>query len=350
MLQTEWTIYQKLDDDRIERTCDRPKPEKTCAVIRYGAFGDMIQTSSIFPALKEQGYHITLYCATRGYDVVKHDPYVDRFVVQDADQVPNPWLGDFWSDLKKKYTKFVNLSESIEGTLLAMEGRPAHSWPHAYRHQMLNKNYLEMTHGIAQVPLPPRQAFYATDNEKAWAASERKRIGGRVILWTLSGSATHKHWPFLDAIVARVMSHYPDVNVVLVGDEMSKLLERGWEGEVRVHCRSGVWSIRETLAFLPECDLIVGPETGVMNAAGMLKVPKICALSHSSKENLTKHWLNCWSLTPKNTHCYPCHMLHVNGFKYCIHDEEAGSAACQSDISVDVMWQAITRHLLRKAA
>ena len=43
-----------------------PKPEKTAAVIRYGAFGDMAQTSSLFPALKEQGYHVTLYCQAGG--------------------------------------------------------------------------------------------------------------------------------------------------------------------------------------------------------------------------------------------------------------------------------------------
>jgi ADP-heptose:LPS heptosyltransferase len=74
--------------------------------------------------------------------------------------------------------------------------------------------------------------------------------------------------------------------------------------------KSGEWSIRQTLAFIDQADLLVGPETGVMNAAGLHPVKKIVTLSHSSPENLTKHWVNCTSLTPKNTPCYPCHQLH----------------------------------------
>ena len=38
-----------------------PRPEKKAAVVRYGAIGDMVQVSSIFPGLKDQGYHLTVY-------------------------------------------------------------------------------------------------------------------------------------------------------------------------------------------------------------------------------------------------------------------------------------------------
>jgi SAM-dependent methyltransferase len=41
-----WFVFRKGEHKPI------PKPEKTCAVIRYGAIGDMIQMSSILPWLK----------------------------------------------------------------------------------------------------------------------------------------------------------------------------------------------------------------------------------------------------------------------------------------------------------
>mgnify|MGYP001297298917 FL=1 len=56
-----------------------PKPEKTCGIIRYGAIGDMIMVSSLFPWLKAEGYDLTVYCQEGdGYESVKHDPHVDR--------------------------------------------------------------------------------------------------------------------------------------------------------------------------------------------------------------------------------------------------------------------------------
>jgi hypothetical protein len=78
-------------------------------------------------------------------------------------------------------------------------------------------------------------------------------------------------------------------------------------------------------------------------------VPKIVTLSHSSVENLTKHWKNCTNLTPKATPCYPCHQLHY-GSEFCPRDEGTGVAKCQADISADVMWAAMQPLLARKAA
>lgn len=345
-------VYRKLagGEHRTGRRNIPAKASKTVAVVRLGAFGDLMQAASIFPGLKAEGYHLTLYTAPRGYEVVRHDPNIDGVVLQDPDQVPVHELGAFWAWLRTRYSRFINLSESVEGSLLAMPGRAAHEWPHELRHALLNVNYLEMVHGIAKVPFPPRQKFYPTELEVSWARKEREKIGGsRVILWTLSGSSIHKTWPYLDQIIARVLMKEKDARIVLVGDEHCKLLERGWEMEPRVIRRSGEWTIRQTLAFMDQAHLLVGPETGVMNAAGLHPVPKVVTLSHSSAENLTKHWKNCTALTPANTACYPCHQMHF-GSEFCPRGEKSGTALCQEDISPDVMWEAMLPHLVRKAA
>lgn len=332
-------VFQKVGSKQTY-SWKNPQPEKKAAVCRYGGIGDMIQCSSILPGLKAQGYHITLYTSDVGEALLKHDPNVDEFVVQDREQVPNAWLGEFWEYLDKKYDKFINLSESVEGALLAIPGRISHAWSQDMRHKHCNKNYLEFTHDIAGVLHEFQQKFYATDEEKRWARKEKEALDGFVITWSLAGSSVHKSWPHLDMVIARLLLTHPHVRIVLTGDEMCKLLERGWENEPRVIRRSGVWGIRASLAFAQHSDLVVGTETGLLNAVGFEDVPKVITLSHSSVENLTKHWKNTTSLVPRGMSCYPCHRLHYS-FKYCFRDEETGCAKCQVSITGDEMYDAI---------
>jgi len=138
------------------------------------------------------------------------------------------------------------------------------------------------------------------------------------------------------------MLHHPGVSVVLCGGPDCVILEQGWENEPRVHCVSGKWGIRQTLTFAScEADLVIGPETGVLNAVACEEVPKIVFLSHSSEENLTRDWVNTTSLQSKGTRCKgrdsddvpACHMMHY-GWEFCTQDVETGTAKCQKDISM----------------
>lgn len=336
-------VYRK-EPKVLRESWKEPKPAKTCGIVRYGAQGDMIQASSIFPWLKEQGYHITLYCQPgAGYDVVKNDPHIDRFILQEKDSVPGYLLPEFWEATRKKYDKWINLSESVEGTLLAIAGRPNHEWPNAVRARMMDRNYLEWTHELAEVPPPYMPKFYSTLDERAWARKKAGQFGKRNILWSLAGSSGHKVWPYLDAVVGKIMLELRNTHVVLVGDDVCKILEVGWEKEPRVHCQSGEWTIRQSMAFAEVADLIIGSETGLLNAAGSMDAPKIVTLSHSSEEMLTKHWKNAIPLRqPSGVGCdrQPCRQLHQT-WEYCNKHEPTGTALCQASISASMMWDAI---------
>ena len=89
---------------------------------------------------------------------------------------------------------------------------------------------------------------------------------------------------------------------------------------------------------------VVGPETGVLNAVGFeLGVGKVGLLSHSSVENLTKHWRNTVSVTPPaEVKCYPCHRLHYTT-EFCSVEPESGAAMCQFTIDPAHVADAITR-------
>ena len=347
-------IYQKSSDKNHSYSYTNEKPKKTCAIIRYGGFGDMIQLSSVLPGLKAQGYHITVFTTPRGHDILRTDPHVDKFIIQDTDQVPNEELPAYWKCWKQKFDKWINLSESVEGTFLALPGRTAYIWNKDGRNRALNVNYLEFTHILAGVPIDFRPKFYPSGKEKEWVLKRRKKIGGNVILWVLDGSSVHKHWPWMDNAFARILLEYPDVKIVTVGNEFSSMLEIGWENEPRVITKSGKWSIRETLAFAQQCDMVIGPETGVMNAVAMSDMPKILFLSHSSPENISKHWKNCRALSPDNCPCWPCHKM-IYGWENChrrdetirIGDQEAqiSGALCQVKIGLDIFWKAFKEQM-----
>ncbi len=332
-------------------SCDLPRPEKTCGIVRLGALGDMLIASTIFTWLKDHDFHITLYASDMGYEVVKHDPRIDRFIIQGANEVPPQALGRFYEHEAQKYDKFINLSESVEGTLLAVPGSAAHEWPNEVRAKYMDRNYLEFTHEIAGVPPPYLPKFYSTPDEREWARFEKRKMGRRNILWSLSGSSVHKHWPHMDKVILGLLGSYDDVDVVLVGDDMCKVLEAGWvkmvdgdftDSSKRVHCRSGKWTIRQSMAFAEVADLIIGTETGLLNAAGSMDTPKIVMLSHSSEEMLTKHWTNVTALSQtQGTGCpiQPCRILHYS-WQHCRRHESGDASECMWNIPADVVMSA----------
>lgn len=349
-------VFQKRDDGQwVERSwCRNPGGKKRALVIRYGAIGDQMMAASILPGLKKLGYHVTYNTTEDAQSLLLHDPHIDEWLLQDKDQVPNtaasPELGAYWEKLRERYDYIVNLSESIEGALLAMPGRPNHSWPDAARRKLLNRNYLEWTHDTADVPRVYNQRFYATPDEIAQALAFKAEMGKPVVSWALVGSAAHKTYPWIEVVCAWLLKNSP-CHIVLTGDsKVGKLLQDSIVEKLkaadldvsRVHGMCGEWRIRQALAFAQIANCVVGPETGVLNAVAMEKVPKVIYLSHSSRENLTKHWNNTTTLFPDRAKapCYPCHRMHYD-WTYCPKDEATGAATCAASISAETVFKAI---------
>jgi SAM-dependent methyltransferase len=350
-------VVQKLAEVDCRSSYKKPRPEKTAAVFRCGGFGDMIQMANILPQLRREGYHVTVITTPSGQDIVKHDPHIDDFVILDPDLVPNHELPLYWEAVSRRYDKFIQLSESVEGTLLAMPGRANHMWPQSVRQVVLNKNYLEWTSFMCELPYYSEARFYPAPEEAGKArgfltaiqllrAPKDLMIGVPTpkvftIMWALAGSSVHKWSPHMDSVISRVLLDMPEAVVILTGDEACQVLECGWELEPRVYRESGKQTIRETLALAQKVDLVIGPETGVLNAVAFeADVAKLIMLSHSSRENLTKHWDNTITLEPKGTACFPCHRLHY-GSAYCTTDAATGAAQCQVDISAAAIFEAI---------
>lgn len=360
-------VFKKVVETPKAWYHDRPRTtSKTCGFVRYGAYGDLMQASSVIAALKAEGYYITLYTAAPGVEAIEHDPNVDEFYIQGRGQVPDAALGSFWEYHRKKYDKWVNLSESVEGGLLTMTQRPFDTYDPAVRHALCDVNYLERQHLIAGVQnYAPAVKFYPTASEIEWAKTERKAYKEIVVVWSLAGSSVHKTWPWMDNVISGLLLDFPEVEVILVGGPDGVILSQGWEKTPRVHCRANKWTIREVLTFCCHgADVVIGPETGVLNAVSHEPMPKVVFLSHSTVENLTRDWVNTHSLISVGTVCKgrgndeapACHRLH-HGWDRCteapplpgtedLHSRKgSGVAQCQYDIGAQdafkVIWHVV---------
>jgi ADP-heptose:LPS heptosyltransferase len=285
-------------------------------ITRWGGIGDIIQATSLLPGLRKQGYKVAWNIQQGEHTWVREDPNVDLFVLQRKNLVSNEKLPAYWKKLGQFFDKHVQLCGSIEGTLLLHPNvnRDYLTSSHEERHAKMNKNYLEHIHEMAGLPFEFAMRFYPDSNEVKWAKAQEKKFrrGGRkIVLISLSGSSVHKVYPYWDKVI-QALGIMGGCTVVTVGDVACQILEIGWEKFPFVKRRSGLWSVRQTLTFIEHCDVIVGTATGVMNAAGQRGVPKVLMLSHSSVENLSKHWKNTFNIVPAEARCHPCHKMHLN--------------------------------------
>ena len=328
-------VWKKLSSSTSPVKGTSEIPKKRALVVRYGAIGDVIQSTPVFKKLKEEGYHVTFNCSQQAKEVIKENPNVDEIAVQIKDYIPNVDnnLLNYWNELAKGYDKFCNLTGACEGELLTPDSIIAQF------HKDLKSKHPELSeqesYTIAfneavkscQVKAGSTNYYdkhlekagysdqglngelYFSQAEEIMAKGFREKYANRfVILWAVSGSSYHKIFPYFDETVKELCVKNPDVLVISVGDAMAQLLERAPSAKYLPRC--GQWTLRTSMLMTKYADLVIGPETGILNAAGCYDTPKIPLLSHSSHDNFCKYFKNDYCLAPEDVPCYPCHMLH----------------------------------------
>lgn len=302
--------------------------QKTVAVIRPGAYGDVLMASSVLPHLKAEGYHVTVYTEQRGEEMLRHDPNVDAIVMYH--DMPGNIAAGFIEQESGKFDRMINLNEAIEKNMIAIESDLRYYWPQNLRRQVFGGDYLERLHVLAGVPASARgdfrQRFYPSDEEAAWARQERAAIVGPVVLIAASGSSPTKHWPHVLPFAEQLADR--GIHVVIAG-ELGSL--KGQAHSERIRLLGTDWPLRNLLAFAMLADAVVGQETGILNAVAMEPMPKIVLLTHSAEGSLTQHWVNAAEVAGKAAPCWPCHRIHHH-MGHCTMDEATGKALCQAVI------------------
>lgn len=311
---------------------------KKALVIRYGAFGDNVICSQVFRLLKEDGYHVVANISKRGKPVLDNNPHIDEFMIHD-ESITMAELPAHWKKISAGFDKVVNLTGSVEMGLLKHPKDWAYYFPKFIRHMTCNRNYYDESlkwAGYDKTGL--NGELFWTEEEEAWAKRIRKQNEGKfMVLWSLSGSSYHKAYPFAHYAAMKFLDENKDARMYTVGDDTCRLLE--WD-HPRSHKRSGVFSIRKSMILTKYADLVVGPETGILNAAGCYETPKVLMLSHSTEENLSKYWVNCTNLYER-VKCYPCHQLHYDR-KSCPTEKSTLAPICTAYMKPSRVYDAIT--------
>ncbi len=309
--------------------------------MRWGAIGDCIQATVVFRPLKQEGYHVTFHTGQRGLEVIKNNPFVDETILHKERTIPGDELREIWGDLQRRYDRFINLSGTVEVALLKTDKDPEYYWTREDRHRVCNKNYSDHTlewAGFPNIKGRNPELYISPDEDRMMKSFMRKFRGKFVILWAMSGSSLHKAYPWAEFVANEILKRHKDVHFITVGDSFTRLIE--WENRHTTNLSAEI-PIRRSIIMPKYVDLVVGPETGVLNAASCFDTPKIVFLSHSTVENLTKYWKNCISLhAPEEIKCYPCHKLTYD-WSECPQTQIMKTAACTTNITPASVIKAI---------
>ena len=304
-------VFKKLASKKVPIWKSKNGDKRPRAlIIRYGAFGDQLIAAPLIRRVSEDGYHVTYNCTDRALPVIRNNPYIDDVFVQGVDLIPNQQLDVYWEHISKGYDKVINLSESVEVEFLKVPGRPdEYNWPLEKKREICGKgNYYDyaLERGGYTDVKSPKPELYPTPIEDGMGAFFRKRYEDKfIILWCLQGSSMHKCYPFGQDVALEFLRTHKDAMTITVGDDMCRLIE--WDHE-RALKKSAIWDIRSTLLITKWVDLVISPETGVLNASGCYPTPKIGFLTHSNKTNLTKYFSNDFSMQA-DIECSPCHRM-----------------------------------------
>lgn len=304
---------------------------KTCLIIRYGAYGDAVMLTCVLPYLYKQGYEITANVNKRTHEVLRNNPYIKKYIIHEDDSVPTEDLPKHWGKMSEGYDKVINFTGIIENDLMFSYPQPEYYWCLAKRRKHVSHvNYLERHFEKAEiVPDKIKTEIYFSRRERKKALKYRRKHKNHfLILWALCGSSINKVYKYWEYVSNEFLEQHRNAFILAIGDELTKFLH--YPHPRIEYILPSNYSFRHSMTLVPLVDLVIGPETGILNVAGCFDTPKICMLTHSSQSNLTKHWINDYSIQSMS-YCSPCHLIHR--FKtiwrnVCQVDPETGFPEC----------------------
>ena len=327
-------------------------------ISRFGGIGDNLIAASPARALHSKGLKVEMITGDPAWVVFENNPFIDKLSIKTKREIPDDMLGwqRWFAGRSDEYDTFANLSHSCESSLAFQTAQTQFWWPDHVRRRIADHNYLEFVHDICGAPHEFGSLFFPTDAELQNSLETKMKVGVRCLCWSISGTRLDKIHPYSSMIIARIIKEL-NVPVVLMGAPGKNFADaQSIEGHVRrqngstqgLHIAispdadNPTWPIRRSLAFAQHCDVVVGPDTGLMWSVAFEPMPKVMLLSHASPENITKHWINTTTLHADQARvpCWPCHRLH-DGPDTCVANRENNGAACMTDIGTEAIMDAV---------
>lgn len=318
-------------------------------IFRKGAFGDVIVTTPLIRYLHSKGHEIYYIANERGVQVLRNNPYITKLIEDKTDSVPSdqlPKLMQYHAD-RNNCKKILDLSESIEVALSQHPRSSGYKLPRLEKLRRFNRNYYEYTFEFAdriihecmgddwkKEDVNERREFlkpelFFTDIEREDASKYMKPYSFNILIG-MSGSGTNKAYPWTEHVAHTICEELKDVHITTVGDERCQMIEPILKD--RITNLSGKISMRTSMALCGLVDLILSPDTGLLHSSGAYSTPKIGLLGHNTREVITKHFMNDYSIEadPELAECAPCLSLIYNMKLQCPIDLSTGGCMCMS--------------------
>lgn len=285
-------------------------------VIRIGAFGDVLITTPLVYNLKAIGHEVYYLTSEQGLQILDNNPNIDKIIYHKKDSIPVDKLEDYFNSLKQAYEcdVIIDLCESVEVRLSLHPSSPQYKYTKLEKRNICNKNFYEETMAIAREKISISSNalnpfFYPKDNEIANARDFMSKFNDKkVIMWGMSGSARQKVYPYVHQVIEHFLDN-DEIHFLTVGDEACQILEFSFKNFRNVTCLSGLWTMRESLTAMRFASLVVSPDTGLLHGSGCYGIPKIGLLTATTIENITKHFINDFSIEADPIGCTPCFSL-----------------------------------------
>jgi len=288
-------------------------PKPLLLLIGYRAYGDWIFNIPILPFLFNK-YRIHLETNLKGAHLFHNDPRFEGFSFMKIESYPIEWRNkvvfERWEALERELQpdRVINLWRTMEHSCIIEADQPEFYMPSQERQLAFAGNafYDEPFFRIGMAPPanPKLDCLYYSPQEWAWGESFRKAHEGKfVIFMPIAGSTAHKIIQGMEEMTDELLRRLPKAKIYLFG-------ERGFEGYMwkrdRVtHIFAEQLPIKQSYLATKYADLVIGPETGMLAAAGMWGTPKVYLATASSVYQLTKYSKNDYSVQSRCP-CSPC--------------------------------------------
>jgi ADP-heptose:LPS heptosyltransferase len=290
---------------------DKPK----LLLIAYRAFGDFIYTAPVLPYLFEK-YDVYLDCSFKVYSMVYDDPRFKKVALFAVENYPDPeerakTMEERWAKLREqiKPDAEINLNATLEVMCIAERFQEQFHWPVGERRMYFGSSgfYDAIFARIGMtVPNPLKlDGLYFNEAELKWFEKWQERHKEHfVVLLAMAGSTGQKRFANAPELAMKIVEKYPDAVVYMGGgDDLADKVPT--HDRIKNICGSRI-GLRQAVLITKGVDMVIGPETFLLVAAGMWGTPKCIMATTSSVWQMTQYQKNDYSIQAP-IWCSPCH-------------------------------------------
>jgi ADP-heptose:LPS heptosyltransferase len=257
---------------------------KICIQRKLGGIGDILMTTPLAKAFKSQYPKCEFTYATKPgvlASVLENNPFIDKVI-------------DFQSVNPAEYHLFADVTTT--GLSYEKSTNPP-------------KNRIDLFAEYVGVRLTDHKPTYCTaPKEQTWAETVLKKWFGerrnyKLIYLDIASVDQRRTWPIRHSIrlLSEITALRKDVRFVV--NDFNRLLGRKWDYEF---CEDvSAYGIRQSAALIEQCDLFIGPDSGMLHIAGALERDIVAVFGSTPAAARINHYQNAIAVET-DLSCQPC--------------------------------------------